>query len=288
MTVEGVTAVTPSGETLRVREVWEDNLEREMEIIRQVIEKYPFVAMDTEFPGVVARPVGNFKNSSEYHYQTLRCNVDMLKLIQLGLTLSDKDGNLPRHDDEICVWQFNFREFELEKDIHSQESIELLKTSGIDFDRMEKRGIDVHHFGELLMCSGVVLNERVNWVTFHSAYDFGYLMKVLTCKPLPKGEAEFFDIWKTFFPRVFDIKYMCKFCNGLHGGLNKIAEIMSVDRIGPQHQAGSDSLLTLDAFMKMVKLHFNKNLDDIDKHCGILYGLGSDAATGENGFTEAP
>merc|ERR1712224_878854 len=201
---------------------------------------------DTEFPGVVARPVGNFKSSSEYHYQTLRCNVDMLKLIQLGLTLSDKDGRLPRHDDEICVWQFNFREFELEKDIHSQESIELLKTSGIDFDRMEKRGIDVHHFGELLMCSGVVLNERVNWVTFHSAYDFGYLMKVLTCKPLPKGEAEFFDIWKTFFPRVFD------------------------------------------AFMKMVKLHFNKNLDDIDKHCGILYGLGSDAATGENGFTEAP
>ncbi len=28
--------------------------------------------MDTEFPGVVARPVGSFKNSGEYHYQTLR------------------------------------------------------------------------------------------------------------------------------------------------------------------------------------------------------------------------
>lgn len=70
--VEGVTSVTPSGETLRVREVWEDNLEQEMEIVRQVIDKYPYVAMDTEFPGVVVRPVGNFKNSSEYHYQTLR------------------------------------------------------------------------------------------------------------------------------------------------------------------------------------------------------------------------
>ena len=27
---------------------------------------------------------------------------------------------------------------------------------------MAKRGIDVHHFGELLMCSGVVLNDRVS------------------------------------------------------------------------------------------------------------------------------
>jgi CCR4-NOT transcription complex subunit 7/8 len=30
----------------------------------------------------VARPVGTFKTPGEYQYQTLRCNVDMLKLIQ--------------------------------------------------------------------------------------------------------------------------------------------------------------------------------------------------------------
>ena len=119
MTLEGVTAVTPTGETLRVREVWEDNLEKEMEIIRGVIDDYPYVAMDTEFPGVVARPVGDFKNSREYHYQTLRVNVDMLKLIQLGLTLSNEEGKLPKHNDELCVWQFNFREFDVENDIHS-------------------------------------------------------------------------------------------------------------------------------------------------------------------------
>ena len=37
-----------------------------------IVDDYPYIAMDTEFPGVVARPVGNFKNSGEYHYQTLR------------------------------------------------------------------------------------------------------------------------------------------------------------------------------------------------------------------------
>ena len=70
--VEGLTSKTQGGETLRVREVWRDNLDDEMDIIRGIVDEYPFVAMDTEFPGVVARPVGQFKNSGEYHYQTLR------------------------------------------------------------------------------------------------------------------------------------------------------------------------------------------------------------------------
>ena len=69
---EGLTCKTPSGDVLRVREVWQENLEEEMELIRDLVDEYPFLAMDTEFPGIVARPVGNFKNSGEYHYQTLR------------------------------------------------------------------------------------------------------------------------------------------------------------------------------------------------------------------------
>jgi hypothetical protein len=44
-----------------------------MAIIRRIVDEYPYVAMDTEFPGVVARPVGKFQSSGEYHYQMLRC-----------------------------------------------------------------------------------------------------------------------------------------------------------------------------------------------------------------------
>eukprot|EP01031_Cornospumella_fuschlensis_P041553 gene41553-50710_t len=58
---------------------------------------------DTEFPGVVARPVGDV---GDLHYQTLRCNVDMLKLIQLGLTLVDSEGNFVPG---CTCWQFNFK-----------------------------------------------------------------------------------------------------------------------------------------------------------------------------------
>jgi hypothetical protein len=35
---------------------------------------------------------------------------------------------------------------------------------------------------------------------------------------------------------VYDIKYLMKFCDNLHGGLNKLAEVLKVERIGPQHQ----------------------------------------------------
>lgn len=276
MVIEGLTSKTPSGDVLRVREVWNDNLEEEFETIRSIVDDFPYLAMDTEFPGIVARPVGNFKNSGEYHYQTLRVNVDMLKLIQLGLTFSDEHGNLPRCNGELCVWQFNFREFRLADDMYAQDSIELLKQSGIDFVENEARGIDVHRFGELLMSSGIVLNEDVRWITFHSGYDFGYLLKVVTCQPLPETETEFFELLKLYFPVVYDMKYLMKFCSNLHGGLNKLAETLDVERIGPQHQAGSDSLLTSSVFQKLVSSFFSGAPTELDTHTGVLYGLGSD------------
>ena len=239
-----------------------------MHLIRSIIDDYQFCAMDTEFPGVVARPVGNFRNAGEYHYQTLRLNVDMLKLIQLGLTFSDSNGNLPRVNNELCVWQFNFKEFSLSDDMYAGDSIELLKESGIDFAQIESRGIDVRRFGEQLMVSGVVLNEDVKWITFHAGYDFGYLLKVCTGAPLPADEAEFFQLLRLFFPTLYDIKYLMKFCNNLHGGLNKLAETLDVERIGPQHQAGSDSLLTCATFLKLVDKMFSTNLNSLDAHLG--------------------
>ena len=99
----------------------------------------------------MARPVGSFKDQSEFHYHTLRCNVDMLKLIQLGLTFTDTKGNLPCVSGQFCIWQFNFREFNLKEDMYARDSIELLKQSGIDFAALELNGIDVRRFGELLM-----------------------------------------------------------------------------------------------------------------------------------------
>ena len=379
---------------------------------------------DTEFPGVVAKPIGSFKSSSDFHYQTLRCNVDLLKIIQLGLTFSTDEGELAPG---VCTYQFNFK-FSLAEDIYAQDSIGARTRPGLpppaapspatpsadddalllvgrrSADSLGHRlppsrgrepgaachphctrslpptdpptlhalltahrrlrpdgghvccasvrpvaralicaaarplvsqygsdvtyfaellisylhvhtyphvhtylhvqyGIDVTYFAELLISSGCVLTDEVKWVSFHSGYDFGYLMKILTCSarrardckprrrapivvwaprsaatPAPRTERlaaeedDFFSELKLFFPCFYDIKYLMKACEGLKGGLNKLAEDLEVERIGPEHQAGSDSLLTQATFYKMRSLFFEGIMDD-ERHMNILYGL---------------
>ncbi|GAB5570172.1 CCR4-NOT transcription complex subunit 7 isoform X1 [Prionailurus iriomotensis] len=290
----------------RICEVWACNLDEEMKKIRQVIRKYNYVAMDTEFPGVVARPIGEFRSNADYQYQLLRCNVDLLKIIQLGLTFMNEQGEYPPG---TSTWQFNFKfnltyvkkvgapgllssvedvtldlrslEFKphvehgtcsekMWEDMYAQDSIELLTTSGIQFKKHEEEGIETQYFAELLMTSGVVLCEGVKWLSFHSGYDFGYLIKILTNSNLPEEELDFFEILRLFFPVIYDVKYLMKSCKNLkhrsksrlctalfhavkqrRGGLQEVAEQLELERIGPQHQAGSDSLLTGMAFFKM-------------------------------------
>lgn len=261
----------PSNEECGIRDVWRHNLEEEFKTIRQVVQKYHYVAMDTEFPGVVARPIGEFRSTADYQYQLLRCNVDLLRIIQLGLTFLDENGKTP--GGAYTTWQFNFK-FNLSEDMYAQDSIDLLQNSGIQFKKHEEEGIDPLDFAELLMTSGIVLMDNIKWLSFHSGYDFGYLLKLLTDQNLPHEESDFFDLLRLYFPTVYDVKYLMKSCKNLKGGLQEVADQLELERIGPQHQAGSDSLLTGMAFFKMREMFFEDNIDDA-KYCGHLYGLGT-------------
>jgi CCR4-NOT transcription complex subunit 7/8 len=258
---------TYKGQRLEIRNVYSDTLIWEMAKIREVITTHKYIAMDTEFPGVVVRPLDAYLGTKEYNYKTLRCNVDLLKIIQLGLTFCDENGNLAPG---CHCWQFNFN-FNVDEDMYSNDSIELLKKSGIDFEQHAKRGIDPTIFAEMLMTSGLILGSDTCWITFQSGYDFGYLLKMLTGTSLPETETEFFNKLLKFFPRLYDEKHMMCSTESLVGGLNRLGKDLQVERIGTSHQAGSDSLLTAQTFFKLKQAVFGNKLDE-QKFEGILHG----------------
>lgn len=262
---------------------------------------------DTEFPGIVARPIGQFTTKADYHYQTLRCNVDLLKMIQLGITLFASDGTLPPPTDPAnpqtnylanfipspYSWQFNFS-FSLSSDMYAQESTTMLERAGIDFAAHEKNGIDPQEFGALLYSSGLVLEHDVNWISFHSGYDFGYLMKIMLQQALPEDEDEFHKLLTIFFPSLYDIKFLLKHAARNQtvndqqqlspeassilqklqskSGLQDIADELGMTRVGIAHQAGSDSLLTGQVYFKMKEKIFGGHIDH-EKYSGLVWGL---------------
>jgi CCR4-NOT transcription complex subunit 7/8 len=115
----------------------------------------------------------------------------------------------------------------------------------------------------------------VRWISFHGGYDFGYLLKLLTFAPLPAEEADFFKILHTYFPCVYDVKHIMTKLEGatFKAGLNKLAEELGARRIGPMHQAGSDSLLTASVFFALRRRYFNNKMKD-EGHAGVLHGIG--------------
>ena len=214
-------------------------------------------------------------------------------MIQIGLTFTDSNGRLPTDDGHpYNTWQFNFR-FDLGFDLYAADSVQFLQNCGIDFVRHNREGVDATLFGELLMSSGVVLSDEVRWIAFQGKYDFGYLIKLLTCDQLPSSQDQFFDLLHTYFPNIYDIKWLL---HNVHHeleeeviaesakehftpvagsettagsaadavglppgqkdkGLEDLAKTLGIPRIGTAHQAGSDSLLTAQVFFRLVHRH---------------------------------
>ena len=222
--------------------------------------------MDTEFPGVIyACPVAN----EEFYYTYTKVNVDKLKLIQLGITLTNDKGESPPN---YTTWQFNLN-FDIEKDKHSNESISMLYNSGIDFNLMKNRGIPHDLFAEYLLVSGLVLNDKITWICFNGSSDFAYLLKYLINDTLPEDENSFIELVNLYFPNLYDIKYLIKDNDNFKGGLNKLAKELNVERTGEMHQAGSDSIVTIDVFFKLIKNN-DINKTDLLNGKNVIFGVG--------------
>ena len=179
----------------------------------------------------------------------------------------------------MSTWQFNFQ-FDLDRDRRSEASIKLLDTCGIDFQQLKRRGIDPLYFAEKMTLSGLVLNDRVTWVCFHGCYDFAYLLKTLMNESLPQSKDHFHRLLRIYFPRIYDIK---TFQHELDlqfegGGLNRLADMLGIKRVGTTHQAGSDSLVTSQVFFRLKERYPAKMSHILGKYKCDVYGFDNDHA----------
>lgn len=267
------TSTDSSLQSPEIVEVFSDNFISEIKRIAVLLDEFPYVGMDTEFPGVVY-PLTEY--TQDFYYQSLKLNVDSLKLIQLGITLSDANGTFPKG---THTWQFNLK-FNIKKDKISPESLSLLHNCGINFDTLSSNGIDHSTFAEYLITSGLVLNQDIHWISFHGSFDFAYLLRLLLNDTLPDKEHEFTSQLALYFPNHYDIRIICSGNEKLAGGLNRVAQSLQVKRIGEVHQAGSDAFVTICVFHKITRDKI-VDKDTVDASVNILFGLGLGADDNE-------
>lgn len=255
----------------KIKNIWAHNLEEELNKISELLEKFPYVAMDTEFPGTIMKfdPRNVKYSEKELNHKNARINVNHLRIIQIGITLGDGRGNFPT---PICTWQFNFK-FDIDDDMYNADAKELLVQSGISFEKFKTDGISPFNFSELVYTSGLVMNDKITYITFHSIYDFAYLVKMLTCTFIPESLDEYKELLNILFPRFYDIKCIISdiYSRSYSIGLSHLADRLEVNRDGPVHQAGPDAFVTMQTFTALMKKHYNGELDC--KRINQIFGL---------------
>lgn len=146
----------------------------------------------------------------------------------------------------------------------------MLENAGLDFAKHENCGIPHMLFAEHFISSGLLLNNQIKWVAFNSAFDFGYMLKMVTSLPLPHSEGEFLKLLELHFPVFYDVKHL----RMDDGDLNSQLRNESIVREGVAHQAGSDSLVTSQLYHKSIRdpRFRHQNMKEFGRN--IIYKLG--------------
>ena len=270
-----------------IREVWQNNLYSEFHSIRRLLPQYNYISISTEFVGTLARPIGNFRSREDYHYQTMRANVDLLNPIQIGISLSDIYGNKP--ENEPSTWQFNL-EFDIGKEMISGESLDLLRKSAINPEMHKTNGVKKFEFAQLMIDSGLLMDENVTWITYHAAYDLGFFIHILLNDIMPNNRKDF-DSWvHEYMPSLFDLNLLYKIIRGykypppqnnsqqplpMEVSLANLASDIGLPRFPVFNTVGGQSLLMLLSFCQLNKMFMHTFPDgsDFDTIKNVIYGI---------------
>ena len=145
----------------------------------------------------------------------------------------------------------------------------------MNFEKMKTQGIHVYDFAKVLISSGLLMNPKVTWIVFHGIYDFGYLLKIITAKPLPNEIPGFVHLLNVFFPTIYDLKYYFRLHlhNPLLNSLAQLRDQLQIPTIGDEHQAGPDTYTTIKAYFELEKIS-NAKFEYRNQIVGIVEPIG--------------
>ncbi|CAD5219684.1 unnamed protein product [Bursaphelenchus okinawaensis] len=252
------------------RDVWASNLDEEFAELRKIVRKSTAVITNIEFPGICMTPIGTFFSQEHFSYQQLLVNVNSLKPLQMGFTFIHKP---------VTIFQFNFH-FNVAEDMCSDEALNAYQASGFDFDKHNTEGIDLLDFGELLATSGLVVS-KLTWVSYHAAFDFGYIVRALNGGSLPADIREFYNLFKKYFDTAYDVKCMMQHPNAVRRGLKSTmtlqdaAEALQIRRVGKKYHSGSNCQLTAHVFYAIKDEILKESWQEYSHEIrGLILGIG--------------
>eukprot|EP01147_Barroeca_monosierra_P005012 gene5012-6959_t len=98
-----------------------------------------------------------------------------------------------------------------------------------------------------------------------------YLLKVLLGECLPFNNMRYFQEMQTYFPRLFDARYLADLVKNLKGGLLEVAGLLEVTTPYSNHSAASNSYVTGLVFFKLRTMFFEGTIDE--KLNGLQHAL---------------
>ncbi|POW23391.1 hypothetical protein PSHT_00257, partial [Puccinia striiformis] len=224
------------------------NLDSGVALIRVLVEFYPYIGIvcgyvyfflplrQTMRRGLLL-PICNFKTPSDFDYKTSCCNGDLLRIIQLGMTLCNENGRKPEGK---CVWQFNFLMICMR--LTRLNSYKPLGPTPSEMNNKES-------------ITNILVYFSSQPVSFDLKTSSGSMVTLVN---MPVSETESLDLLETWFPCMYNIKFLMRSCKSLRGELNKVTEALN--------------LLTAGTVFALRARYFDDELDN-RKLLGLTYGL---------------
>jgi hypothetical protein len=176
----------------------------------------------------------------------------------------------------VIALEINLK-FDADAREYNDASITFLADQGHCLAEYRDRGVTTEQLLNGLLRHIPFGDDSVTWVTFHGDRDFGFLLRLLLQQQgrgvLPPDRAAFMRQVRQQFPVFYDVRVLAQLeKEGFTGGLAALAAHLGVQRIGGEHHAGSDALLTLSCFKEIHRRNKHKLYRLHSRQC-LLSGM---------------